>query len=629
MLSPSSVLMPLLILLAILCCPSQAAPSPPSPTVDVLAQPDPPPGVFLHRRSSGLRKRSSSERTRTWALIEAARVRNRYGNPLVVNVKRVKRQEAHTGIHARLDTPISVAGYGTAGSSTSSSARAAPTSTSGSTSRGSSSTTPRPTAPVGQVRIWNYDADLAYYASVGVGSPPQYMNVLLDTGSADLWITGNNCTNATGCTSTPLLNETSSSSSIDMATSFSVKYGSGSAAGDLYRDYVGFAGYNVSNQTFAVVDTISNDLLSGNMSGLLGESGSRWPKLDSVADLVWRVPCLAGLGWQPLAASGATPFWENLNNAGVLPFPGFAVQLTRFVNISSATSVEPGGLLTFGYLNTTLYRGDIHYTSIPTGMQSYWVIPMAAVTINGTNVTMPTDAQPLVAIDTGTTLIGGPQSVVSQVYAGIPGALAATGQYTGTHILISTNAGYYSYPCASKINVSLTFGNNTWPIASDDFNLGPFGTTNNVSTCLGAFFDLSLSSTSKISWVIGAAFLKNVFSVYRANPPSVGFALLSNGSAPASSSNSSSNTTRGDGNLTQIPAGIYGPVGGTSISSSASPTALPADQGITTAIQAGQTSSRAPTSAATSNKSLRISKELWLAPCLIAITTVAGWSALL
>lgn len=39
-------------------------------------------------------------------------------------------------------------------------------------------------------------------------------------------------------------------------------------------------------------------------------------------------------------------------------------------------------------------------------------------------------------------------------------------------------------------------------MTSDDFNLGAFGSTDNVSTCLGAFFDLSFSSTSRISWVV-------------------------------------------------------------------------------------------------------------------------------
>jgi len=39
-------------------------------------------------------------------------------------------------------------------------------------------------------------------------------------------------------------------------------------------------------------------------------------------------------------------------------------------------------------------------------------------------------------------------------------------------------------------------------MSAADFNLGSFGTSGNVSTCLGAFFDLTLSSSSKISWVV-------------------------------------------------------------------------------------------------------------------------------
>lgn len=47
-------------------------------------------------------------------------------------------------------------------------------------------------------------------------------------------------------------------------------------------------------------------------------------------------------------------------------------------------------------------------------------------------------------------------------------------------------------------------------MTADDFNLGPFGVTNNVSTCLGAFFDLSLSSTSRISWVVRPLFFSYI-----------------------------------------------------------------------------------------------------------------------
>lgn len=179
---------------------------------------------------------------------------------------------------------------------------------------------------------------------------------------------------------------------------------------------------------------------------------------------------LVGLGWQPLAASGVTPFWQNLYQASVLPFPGFAFQLTRFINTTTSTSnqsyIEPGGSLTIGYLNTSLYSSEINYIplpNVPISGQSYWLIPLEGIQVNSTNVTgLITSSSsssttttstlinnlPLVAIDTGTTLIGGPQSVVANIYSMIPGAMRATGNYLG----------YYSYPCHQEVNITMIFG---------------------------------------------------------------------------------------------------------------------------------------------------------------------------
>ncbi|KAK4056162.1 hypothetical protein OIO90_002893 [Microbotryomycetes sp. JL221] len=515
--------------------------------------------VYQHPNAKHLfDKRNSVEGSdlfRTWALREKGRLVGKYGNTNYnqdVNAK-VKRQTQDTTTRTRLSTAQ------TAQETLNGSKSSIATKT---TSALMSANTSRAGLAVGQVNVMNFEADLAYYAPIGIGVPPQYMNVILDTGSADLWVASTECSSSTGCANMPLFNSTASNSSIDMNTSFGVRYGSGSASGDLFQDYIGFAGYNVSRQGFALVDTVSSDLITGNISGLMG------------------------LGWQPLAASGVVPFWQNLFQAGVLLFPGFAFSLSRFVNVSNANLVEPGGQLSVGYLNMSLYQGDIHYVDIPNGMQSYWVIPMNAIAINGTNVTQ---IEQMVAIDTGTTLIGGPTDVVSSLYQQIPGALPATGDFTG----------YYSYPCNSSVNVTLTFGGAHFNMTPDDFNLGPFGSNNNVSTCLGAFFDLRLNANSRISWVIGAAFLKNVFSVFRADPPSVGFALLASGNHSAATTTNRTNTTTtrsssgadvptGRFNVTQIPTGIYGPSGQTSLR-----TSVVADT-ITTAIEAGQTLSRLP-----------------------------------
>lgn len=89
--------------------------------------------------------------------------------------------------------------------------------------------------------------------------------------SADLWIASNYCTSSTGCSSTvPLFNSSLSRTQVDMNTSFSVRYGSGQAQGEMMQDFVAFAGYNVSSQAFALVESVSQDLLGGEISGLMG-----------------------------------------------------------------------------------------------------------------------------------------------------------------------------------------------------------------------------------------------------------------------------------------------------------------------------------------------------------------------
>ncbi|GAA5894553.1 pepsin-like aspartic protease [Sporobolomyces salmoneus] len=503
------------------------------------------------------------ELVREWAIREKGRVVNKY----TLSEERLrKRQQQVQPEASNAQTRFSTAGVG---ATTSSGGSVATSTVSGMVSgvettttetRTSPQTSPTPTGPVGLVRIQNYEADLSYFAPVAIGVPPQYMSCILDTGSADLWIASTNCSSLTGCqTTTPLYNTTLSSTRLDMNTTFSVKYGGGSAMGEIWQDYVGFAGYNVSSQAFALIEDINGDLLGQGISGLMG------------------------LGWQPLAASRVTPFWQNLFAASVLPFPGFAVSLTRYNNVSTASVVEPGGSLTIGYLNASLYSSEINYVDIPSGMESYWVIPMDQVNINGTNVTSTSGGgEPqYVAIDTGTTLIGGPREVVGNLYSQVEGAQAATGRYSG----------YYSYPCEHDVEVTLTFGGVAYNMSSSDFNLGPFGvdSTTNRSTCLGAFFDLSFGSSSKVSWVIGASFLKNVYSVYRASPPSVGFATLSNSTRHPSSGSSSGSASGGagdNGNITAIP-GLYGPSGTVSVRT----TLVPANT-ITTAVMAGETFGR-------------------------------------
>jgi cathepsin D len=341
---------------------------------------------------------------------------------------------------------------------------------------------------------------------------PQSFNVVLDTGSSDLWVADTSCTS---CDSTTPLFAPSKSSSITSANGqTTIRYGSGTVAGIIAQDVVSMGNFSVQSQTLLAVEELTDGLLEGSASGIMG------------------------LAFSAIASTRSTPFWQALGSQ--LSASEMAFYLTRFKDDSNAKDEEPGGVFTLGGTNSSLFTGDIEFLNMPSGTPTFWLLTMSAITVQGQSVQITTGNAALAAIDTGTTLIGGPTADVNAIWAAVPGSAAVVDQ-----------EGFFSFPCSTSVSVTLSFGGKAWPISTTDMNLGQI--SRGSSQCLGAIFDLSLGSnipsgSGNPSWVVGDTFLKNVYSVYRAgNPGSVGFAQLSSvaGGSGTPSGNGSSTTTTG------------------------------------------------------------------------------------
>lgn len=353
--------------------------------------------------------------------------------------------------------------------------------------------------------IINQGADSSFFGTITVGTPPVPYNVILDTGSSDLWLAGSGCTT---CGNTPTLDLSTNSKSrrqttpasstlTNLKSPFSITYGSGAASGTLVRDTVSMAGFSVVDQVFAVCDDVSDGLLNDPVSGLMG------------------------LAWQTIASSGATPFWQTLAEGnGVWDEPLMAFQLTRFNQDQRARQEEFGGSFTLGFINSSLFTGDIEYHPIPSGAETYWIQPLTTLTINSQSISLPSSSSSasFAAIDTGTTLIGGPPDIIDAIYKSVPNSQPLTGN----------SKGYYAFPCSQSVSSAMGYGDGgkAWSISPDDFKAFEIS---NTGMCVGAFFALDLGGGGDgvPSWIVGDSFLKNVYSVYRFNPPSVGFAALS------------------------------------------------------------------------------------------------------
>ncbi|EKM61392.1 uncharacterized protein PHACADRAFT_247956 [Phanerochaete carnosa HHB-10118-sp] len=342
----------------------------------------------------------------------------------------------------------------------------------------------------GQNLLTNLQFDSAYFGSLAVGTPPASFDVILDTGSSDLWLaSGSSDSRSTdGIT---LFEPSSSSTFTNLNQEFGITYGSGSAQGVLGQDRVQFAGFEV-NQTFGVVNQTSQQLLTKPISGLMG------------------------LGFQSIAASGAEPFWQSLaSTSGTLDSPLFAFQLTRFTNDTNANQLELGGTFTLGATNSSLFTGDIDFQAIPDGAPGYWIQELTGLKVNGQSITVPTGSNAWAAIDTGTTGVGVPQDTLQAIFAAVPNSQPGSGQ----------TEGYYIYPCSTTVTVEVNWGNSAifWTISAADFALEQVDQDN----CAGAFFEISNSGSSTPPFIFGDVFLKNVYSVFRSNPAAVGFAQLS------------------------------------------------------------------------------------------------------
>ncbi|KAF8169784.1 aspartic peptidase domain-containing protein [Pholiota molesta] len=288
-----------------------------------------------------------------------------------------------------------------------------------------------------------------------VAQEPQSLGVILDTGSSDLWFVGTSCLCSQVVTFQPSHSSSFKGGTPSPASDIEIQYGSGSVTGSLSQDTVSMGGFTVPSQSFLNIDTITGIILSDDP---LGASG------------------LMGLAFATLARTRATPFWEALATSNQLSSPEMAFWLARSQNLQ--VEDVPGGAFTLGGTNSSLFTGDIEFLNMPTGTPEFWTLPLASVSVNGKKVSIGS-AGSMAAIDTGTSLIAGPIADVTAIWATIPGSGPS-----------ESGAGFFNFPCATTVQVSISFGGKSWPINPADMIAGTEPT--DFSKCIGSIFAVNI-----------------------------------------------------------------------------------------------------------------------------------------
>lgn len=315
---------------------------------------------------------------------------------------------------------------------------------------------------------------------IHVGTPPISYKVAVDTGSADLWL------------SESVFNGSASSTYRDTYESFSIQYGKGSVAGRQVQDVITLGTLTQPKQTFGIA-TLVNGTGIADLDGVLG------------------------FGVQALSRMKALPFWQNVP----LEAPIFGLSLSD--THTPASNLTTPSVLTLGQLDGSLYAEPMQY--LDTVDDLAWVIPISGFNISGHVEAFPTSSQAL--IDSGTPYLAGPMDVVKRIYSHIPRAKE-----------IPSQPGFFKIPCNSSLHVSIAFGKSQFLIQQNDFVVQSIyiphdqdddqddRVTANDLLCLGAIGGMTNANGR---WLIGSAFLKNVYTAFdNGQPRRVGFASLSN-----------------------------------------------------------------------------------------------------
>ncbi|CEJ01828.1 hypothetical protein RMCBS344292_16231 [Rhizopus microsporus] len=314
-----------------------------------------------------------------------------------------------------------------------------------------------------------YNHGSGYYGQIGIGTPPQYFNVVFDTGSADLWVISSNCKNAVCKSHNTSFDAQRSMTFKDETVYTQIEYGSGSVYGLLGRDNIQLGNtvtLNFTNQAIINILSLSQDFVGSPFQGIFG------------------------LGLPRIASGDYDPPLVSMVLQGILDEPLFAIY-----------TQHSAGEIDFGGIDRSRFLGEVTYVNIID--HGYWMIQLESAQFQETVFT----ARKAI-VDSGSTLIIMPKKDAEAYHQRIKGAF-------------KNGDGTWSFPCKNVKSLqplTLRTATATLYLPAETLFLTPMQT--NGHTCLSG-----VAGQDVDTWVLGDVFLKQFYTVFDVGRRQIGFAV--------------------------------------------------------------------------------------------------------
>lgn len=214
-----------------------------------------------------------------------------------------------------------------------------------------------------------------------MGTPPQTVALLLDTGSANIWMCGHNTsTTSSFCKTHRQYDHDHSSTFLENGTEIQLQYGSGYVHGTQSSDTFEISGLVAKRQTFTEIDSAH---------------GYGFVKFDGIL----------GIGWAGLSQQGVTPLFDNL---GIESFSFF------LASDGNETDYGTQSVMTLNGVDERFFAPPLVY--YPLLREDFWVVQLVAIRVGGKIVTDcgSVSGGCKVIFDTGTSWISGPRSLLGK-----------------------------------------------------------------------------------------------------------------------------------------------------------------------------------------------------------------------
>mmetsp|Transcript_112998 Transcript_112998/g.365108 ORF Transcript_112998/g.365108 Transcript_112998/m.365108 type:complete len:383 (-) Transcript_112998:331-1479(-) len=313
--------------------------------------------------------------------------------------------------------------------------------------------------------ILKNNVNMAYYGEILIGTPGQPLAVVFDTGSSDLWVPTKK-----GSAGKAFYDSHNSSTYEALATPFVITYGSGDVSGIFCKDTVGIGGLTLTNFTFAEVD---------NTSGL-----KNWGSMPFDGVL--------GLGFQSTSRSPGLTVIQALVQSGELEKPVFGFYLAR----------DSPGELVFGGVDPSHVASE--FTWVDVVREAWWAVTLDSVKLGSI---LSVSSTPMAIVDSGTSMIAGPQREVDAIIAMI-GA--------------QTIQGMYVVGCDAQLpTLGFAFGGRDFNLSIQDLTVDRVG-----NLCVLGIQSIGMGTPM---WVLGDIFMRKYYVQFDWGKKRLGFALASSG----------------------------------------------------------------------------------------------------